>query len=158
MLHLVDVLRLDRRDVKSVIDREPPVRLPEYLGHERPVGAVAVEIVLSGPDVIEARRHAAHRRRLALRDGVLGEGLIDADMHMGIDAAGKRQLVPGVENLLRLLGADIRGNLADLTVLDRDVEAIDRRLVRAYGAGILDHEVKRLIHSDASLSILRRSS
>src|SRR5262245_65719958 len=75
-------------------------------------------------------------------------------MHMGIDAAGKRQLVPGVENLLGLLGADIGGNLADLAVLDRDVEAIDRRLVRPHEAGILDHEVKRLIHSDASLSML----
>jgi hypothetical protein len=74
----------------------------------------------------------------------LREGLIDADMHMGIDAAGKRQIILGVENLLALLGADVRGNPIDLAIPDRDVEAIDRRLVRPHDAGILDHKVKGL--------------
>ena len=75
-------------------------------------------------------------------------------MHMGIDAAGKRQIVLGVENLLALLGADVRGDPIDLAVPDRDVEAIDRRLVRPHDAGILDHKVKRLIHPDSSLQTL----
>ena len=72
-------------------------------------------------------------------------------MHMGVDAAGKRQIIPGVENLLGLLGADIRGNPIDRSIFDRDVEAIDRRLIRPHDAGILDHKVKRLSHSDISL-------
>ena len=154
MLHFVDVLRLDRSDVVAVVDPEPPGGLLEDFRHECPVRTAAVEIVLSGPYVVEARRHAAHRRRLALRDGVLRERLIDADMHMGIDAAGKRQIVPGVENLPALLGADVRGDPIDLSILDRDVEAIDRRLVRPHDPGILDHKVKRLTHSDISLLTL----
>jgi hypothetical protein len=70
---------------------------------------------------------------------------------MGIDAAGKRQIILGVENLLALLGADVRGNPIDLAVPNRDVEAIDRRLVRPHDACILDHKVKRLSHFDIFL-------
>ncbi len=147
MLHLVDVAGLDRRDVVAVVDPEPAVGQLQHLGHEGAVGAVLVEVVLPGAHVVEARGHAAHGGGLALRHGVEVELLIDADMHVGIDAAGEGEEVLGVEDLVGLVRAQLRREPRDASVLDRDVEAIDRRLVRAHHARILDHEVVRLIHA-----------
>src|SRR5262249_40169106 len=35
----------------------------------------------------------------------------------------------------------------DLSILDRDIETIDRRLVGTHRAGVLDHKVVELFHS-----------
>jgi hypothetical protein len=68
-------------------------------------------------------------------------------MHVSVDAARERQKILGVENLLRFLRLDIGRKARDLSILDRDVETIHRRLVGAHHAGVLDHKVERLFHS-----------
>src|SRR5215467_10017163 len=68
-------------------------------------------------------------------------------MHVSIDATRERQEILGVEHLLRLLCLDIGRNARDLSILDRDVETIHRRLVGAHHARVLDHKVERLFHS-----------
>ena len=102
MLHLIDVSGLNRRDLIAVIDPEAALRLPEHFGHKIAVRAAAVEVIVTGPDVIEARRDAAHGRGLAFGDGILRQRRVDADMHVGVDATRKRQTILGVEDFLGL--------------------------------------------------------
>jgi hypothetical protein len=137
-LHFADMRRLDRSDVKAVVDPEPPVDLPVHFRHEVAVWAASIEIILTGAQVIEARRYATHRRRLAFRYGVPDQGLIDPDMHVSIDAAGKSEKIFGVEYFLGLICLDIGGDTVDLPVRDPDVAAVHRRLVRAHNAGVFD--------------------
>src|SRR5262249_57375354 len=68
-------------------------------------------------------------------------------MHVSVDATRERQKILGVEHLLGLLCRDIGDKARDLAILDRDVETIDRRLVGAHHAGVLDHKVVELFHS-----------
>ena len=97
---------------------------------------------MAGAQVIQARSDAAHGRGLALRHRVLRQRRVNADMHVRIDAARERQPVLGVENGFRPVGLDIGSELGDLAVLDRNIEAIDRRLIGANHAGVLDHDVE----------------
>src|SRR5947209_3547122 len=53
-------------------------------------------------------------------------------MHVSINAARECQKILGVEHLLRLLRLNIGRKACDLSILDRDVETIHRRLVGAY--------------------------
>src|SRR5215831_12552831 len=147
MLHLIDVPGLDRRDVITVIDPEMPLGLLEDFRHEVAVWTAAVEIIVPGPYVVQARGYAPHRCRLAFGNRVLSERRIDADMHVSIDATRERQEILGVEHLLRLLRLDIGRKARDLSLFDRDVETIHRRLVGPRHAGVLDHKVEELFHS-----------
>ena len=108
MFHFVDMPGLDRRDVIAVIDPESSLGLLEHFRHEIAVRAAAVEVIMARAYVVQARRHAAHRRGLALRNRVVGERRINADMHVGVDAAGKSEKILGVENLFCLFRLDIR--------------------------------------------------
>src|SRR5262252_6673900 len=152
MFHFIDVPCLDRRNVITVIDPEMPLGLLEDFRHEVAVWTAAVEIIVPGPYIVQARGYAPHRCRLAFGNRVLSERRIDADMHVSIDATRERQEILGVEHLLRLLCRDIGGKARDLSILDRDVETIDRRLVGAHHAGVLDYEVERLFHSRVFLA------
>ena len=66
---------------------------------------------MPGAQVIQARGHAAHGRGLAFRNRVLRERRIDADMHVRVDAAWERQAILGIEDLLCVLGLNIRREL-----------------------------------------------
>src|SRR5262245_451549 len=68
-------------------------------------------------------------------------------MHVSVDATRERQKILGVEHLLGLLCRDIGDKARDLSILDRDVETIDRRLVGAHHSRVLDHKVVELFHS-----------
>jgi hypothetical protein len=46
-----------------------------------------------------------------------------------------------------LVGLNVGSKPRDLSILNRDVETIDRRLVRTNDAGILDDGVENLIHA-----------
>src|SRR6516164_3162129 len=75
-------------------------------------------------------------------------------MHVSINVARECQKILGVEHLLGLLRGDIRRKARDLSILDRDLETIHRRLVGAHYARVLDHKVERLFHSRVSLPTL----
>ena len=102
---------------------------------------------MPGTQVIQARRHAAHGGGLALRNRVLRERRIDADVHVRVDASWECQAILGIENGLCALRLNIGSELGDLSVLDRDIETIDGGLVRADHAGVLDHGIEELVHS-----------
>src|SRR6266404_6269684 len=80
MFHLVDMPGLDRRNVIAVIDAESSLGLLEHFRHEVAVWTAPVEIVMPRAYVVQARGHAAHRRRLAFRNRILGERRINPDM------------------------------------------------------------------------------
>jgi len=147
MFHFVDMPGLDRRNVIAVIDPESSLGLLEHFRHEVAVWTAAIEIVMARAYVVQARGHAAHRRRLALRNRVLGERRINTDVHMGVDAAREGEKIPGVENLFRLFRLDVRRQTRDLSFLDGDVEAIDRGPVGTHHAGVLDDEIIEFFHS-----------
>ena len=109
---------------------------------------------MAGAQVIQARGDAAHGRGLALGNRILRERRIDADVHVRVDAARECQAILGVENGLRALRLNIGSELGDLSVLDRNIEAIDGGLVRADHAGILDHNIEKLVHVRHSLVYL----
>jgi hypothetical protein len=123
--HLINMCGFDRSNVKPVVDPKSAIGLLEHFRHELTVWTAAIEIVLPSTHVVDARRHPTHRRCLAFRNGILGQGLIDADMHVGINAAGERQKIFGVEGFLGALCVDRRRDLNDLSVFDRDVEPFD---------------------------------
>jgi hypothetical protein len=99
--------------------------LLEHFGHEVAVWTASIEIILPSAHVVEARSYPTHRCCLAFRNSILGYGLIDADMHVSIDAAGKRQKIFGIEDLFGVFCLDSRRETGNLSVFDRDVEAID---------------------------------
>jgi hypothetical protein len=68
-------------------------------------------------------------------------------MHMGVDTPREREAVLRIEDLFGLLGLDVRPKPGDLSIRDRNIEAIDRRLVRANHAGILDDGIENLVHT-----------
>ena len=134
--------------MEAIIDPKPSLRLPEDLGHEFAIGATTVEIVMAGAQVVQARGDASHCRGLALGKRVLGERRVDADMHVRIDATWKCETIFGVEHILGLLGLNFRRKSDNLSILDRDIETIDRRLVRANDASILDDGIENLVHAE----------
>ena len=144
VVHLAEVRGFDRRHVIAVVDPEATLRQFQHFGHDLAVRTAAVEVVVPGADVVQAGSDAAHGGRLALAHRVLGQRPVDADMHVGIDAAGESQKLFGVEHLARVLGADFRREPRHLAVRDADVEAVHSRSVRAHHARILDHEIKSL--------------
>src|SRR5581483_7758956 len=105
---------------------------------------------MAGAQIIEAGGNATHRRRLAFRDRVLRERRVDANMHVAVDAAGESQPVLGVEDLLGLLGRNVGGEPRELPILDRDIEAVNRCLIRANYPGVLDDGVELLVHASRS--------
>ena len=145
IFHLVEVFSFDRRHVIAVVDPEPSLRQLAHFGHDFAIRAAAVEIILTGADVVQAGGDAAHRGGLALAHRVLGERAVDADMHMRVDAAGKGQQPFGVEHFGGVLGADVRRKPDHLAVLDGDVEAIHAGVVRTHHARILDDEIEDFI-------------
>jgi len=64
-------------------------------------------------------------------------------MHVRVDAAGKGQIILAVENLLRLPDRELGCEAADLAAVDADIESVDRGLVGADNAGILDDEIEQ---------------
>ena len=152
----LDVLRLDRRDVEAVVDPVVPLREPEQLGHELAIRAAAVQVVLTRAGIREARGHAAHRRGLALAHRVLGHRPVDADVHVRVHEARKREPVLPVHDLVRLLRPEVRREPRELAVLDADVEQVDRGPVRPDDADVLDDEVERTGHGRASAVARKR--
>ena len=146
--HLLDVRPVHRREVIAVVDVEAVLRDLQHLGEEFLVRAALVEVVLAGAEVVEARGHAAHRRRLALAHRVLVERRVDAAVHVRVDDAGKREAPLAVVDRLRALGGEPRSDLSDLAADDRDVGSVNGVAVRAHHAHVLDQEVElgRLAH------------
>src|SRR5262247_22425 len=130
ILHLIDMPGFDRRDMKAIVDPEAPRRLPEHFGHELTIGAAPIEVVVSRAQIIEARGNASHCRSLALGNRVLRQGRVYSDVHMSIDATRKRETIPGIKGVFGLLGVNLRSKPRDLSILDRNIETIDRGLVR----------------------------
>jgi len=62
-----------------------------------------------------------------------------------IDASRKCKTVLRIKHFLGLVSLNFRREPGDLSVLDRNIEAIDRRLVRANDAGILDDGVENFV-------------
>ena len=151
ILHLVDVAGFNRRDMKAVVDPEVFIGLPEHFGHELTIGAATIEVVMSGAQIVEARGNPSHCRSLALGNRILGQWSVYSDVHMSIDAARKRETIPSIKNLPGLLGLNLGSEPRDLSVLDRNIETIDRCLVRPNHAGILDDGIERLVHTRHSL-------
>src|SRR5579871_591926 len=139
--------RLDRRDVITVIDPEPPGGLPKDFGHEIAIGAATIQVIMTCPHVIETRGNAAHGRGLAFRDCVLGKRRIDADMHVGVDTAREGEMVPAIESLSGLIGLQVGCELADLAVLDADIEAVDRCFFWTHDTDIFDYKVEWFRHA-----------
>jgi hypothetical protein len=71
---------------------------------------------------------------------------------MRIDATREHEPILGIENLLGKVGLNFRPDLRDLSILDRNIEAIDLGLVRANHAGILDDGIEKLVHARHSLA------
>ena len=132
--------------MKAVIDPVVALRQAQHFGHEIPVRAAAVEIVLAGACIGEAGGYTARRGRLALGDGVLGVRLVDADVHVRIDDAGEREPVAAIDDLIRLVGPDVGREAGELPVLDADVQQINRAPVRTHDADVLDDSVKGSVH------------
>jgi hypothetical protein len=68
-------------------------------------------------------------------------------MHVRIDTARECQTIFCIEDNLCALGLNVGSELSDLSIFDHNIEAIDRRLVGANHAGVLDHEVEGLFHT-----------
>src|SRR3974377_1892473 len=66
---------------------------------------------------------------------------------MRIDATRKCQTILSIENLLRALSLNIGSEPGDFSILDRNIEAIDRGPVRADQAGIFNHDIEKFIHA-----------
>src|SRR5690349_2176014 len=79
---------------------------------------------------------------------------IDSDVHVGVDAAWKSEIVPAVEDLLGLFGRNIRREAFDFSALNCNVQAIDRSLFWAHYANIFYDEIERLRHCHSSTAIL----
>ena len=69
---------------------------------------------------------------------IVGERLVDANVHVRIDAARKGQKALRVEYFGGIVCPDFRRQLRDFAVLDADIEAVDAALVRPHHAGVLD--------------------
>ena len=136
MFHFVDMPGLDRRNVIAVIDPESFLGLLEHFRHEVAVWTAAVEIVMARAYVVQARGHAAHRRRLALRNRVLGERRINTDVHMGIDAAreGERFLASKTSFACSAwMSGDRRATFPSLMAMSRQsTEVLLGRTTRAF--------------------------
>src|SRR3974390_467347 len=66
---------------------------------------------------------------------------------MRIDATRKRQTILSIENLFRALSLNIGSEPGDFSILDCNIEAIDRGPVRADQAGIFDHDIEKFFHA-----------
>jgi hypothetical protein len=65
---------------------------------------------------------------------------------MRVDAAGKSEKILCVENLLGELSFDFRRKPYNLAVGNRDVQAINGRLVGTHNASIFYEEINRIGH------------
>ena len=93
--------------------------MSKHLGEEFAVGTTLVQVVLARPHVVQARGHAPHGGGPTLdQERRLGELLIDADVHVGVDQAGKAEHAIGVDHF----GA-----------VDRQLEADGGHLAVTYG-------------------------
>ena len=81
--------------------------------------------------------------RLAFADRILCKRTVDADMHVRIDAARKRQQPSGIERLIGIVGLYFRREPHYFAVLDADVETIDSRLVWADDARVFNDKIER---------------
>ena len=142
---------LDRRHVIAEVNPEASLRQLAHFGHDFAVRTAAVEIVLTCADVIQTGGNAAHRGGFALAHRILGERPIDADMHVRVNAARKRQQPFGVEDVGGVLGLDFRCKPDHLAVLDGDIQAVHPAVVRPHHARILNNEIERF-HCTFSLS------
>ena len=140
--NLADVRRVHGREVVAVVDVEASLRKPQHLGKEIEVRPALVQVVLAGAKVVQARRHAALRRRAALAYRILCQRRVDAGVHVRIDHAGKSESVHAVINSRRV-GAEVRRNARELLAADRDIGLARRALAGAHDAHILDEEVVR---------------
>src|SRR3974377_319670 len=66
---------------------------------------------------------------------------------MRIDATRKRQTILSIENLFRALSLNIGSEPGDFSILDRNIEAIDRGPVRADQGGIFDPDIEKFFHA-----------
>src|SRR4029077_7758776 len=87
---------------------------------------------------------------------VLMKRRINSDVHVGVDAARKGEIVPPVEDLLGLLRRNIRREAFDFSVPNCDVQTIDRSLSRSYDADIFYDEIERFRHCHSSTVDPRR--
>jgi hypothetical protein len=78
---------------------------------------------------------------------------IDSDVHVGVDAAWKSEIVPPVEHLFGVFRRNIWRKTHDLSVADCNVQTIDRSLFRTYNADIFYDEIKRFRHCRSSIAI-----
>jgi hypothetical protein len=74
---------------------------------------------------------------------------------MRIDATRKCETILGIENLLGVLNLNFGSETSDLSILDRNVETIDRSLVRTHYAGVLNHGIEKLVHARHSFAYWR---
>src|SRR5262249_51309652 len=72
-------------------------------------------------------------------------------MHMRIDATRERETIFSIKDLLGVLGLNVRPEPGDFSILDRNIETIDRGLIRTNDNGILDDSIEKLIHARHSL-------
>src|SRR5262249_9966980 len=138
--------RGDRCDVGSIVAVVPAVRDLQDLGKDIRVVAAAIEVVLPGAEVREHRRHAAGNGGAALGDGILGERAIDADVGVGIDDTGKRELTATIVAAPDLRRGNLRRHARDAAMPHADVGALDARRGGAHDANVLDDEVEDFGH------------
>ena len=138
---LADVRAIERREVISVIDPEVVLRGRQHLGIDLGVGTAALHVIATGTHVIEARGHAALRRRQALAASVRGQRPVNASVHMRVDQARKRQFVFAVDDFTRLSGGNALGQLHHLAIGDGNVEFFDGGFAWTHHAHVLDQQV-----------------
>ena len=68
---------------------------------------------------------------------------INSDMHVGVDAAWKGEIIPPIEDLLGLVRRNVRREAFYLAVPDRNVRTIDRSLLRTHNADVFYDEIER---------------
>jgi len=139
--NFLDVGAIHGRQVEPVVHMKAPFRKLEHFGIKLLVGPTLVQVVLAGAKVVQAGRHAAHGRGLALADGVLLQRRIDAAVHVRIDHAGKGEPAAAVVHLFGQGHVDGGRHFGDLAVPDGDVGLMHHVAVRTDHAHVLDQEV-----------------
>ena len=140
---LGDVRAIHRREVVAVVDVEPAGRDLQHLGEEIAVRPAAVQVVLSGAEVVQAGGDAALRCGAALAHRVLFERRIDAGVHVRVDHARKREPAFAVVDRLRFRGGRLVPTLANFSPVMAMSRVLDRARVRPHHAHVLDQEVVR---------------
>src|SRR5687767_15214892 len=110
--------------MKTVVDLEAAFAGLEHLRKEIAVRPAAVQVVLAGTEVVQARGHAALRGCTAFAYRVFLQRRVDPGVHVRIDHTGKRQ--PATAVVDRLCFAEVFSNSGELFAGDRDVGVFDR--------------------------------